>query len=146
MNERAGNGDALAHTTGKSAHEGVPALEQADFAKKFFGAGGRIFNVLQSSEEDEVFFGGEFVVNHAGMSDVTGTAIAGSRVGAGEGQLPSGGEHDLRGDAKQRGFAGAVASGKDDAFAGSDFERDATEGIESAIAFIDVLEAEAGWR
>ena len=52
----------------------------------------------------------------------------------------------MSGDAEERGFAGTVAAGEDGAFAGGDFERDAAESKESAIAFIDALEAEADWR
>jgi hypothetical protein len=52
----------------------------------------------------------------------------------------------LSSDAEKRGFAGAVAAGENGAFAGGDFERDAAESVEPAVAFIDALEAETGRR
>jgi hypothetical protein len=52
----------------------------------------------------------------------------------------------LAGNAEECGLAGAVAAGEDGAFACGNFECDAAESEESAIAFIDALEAEAGWR
>ena len=63
----------------------------------------------------------------------------------GKDQFPCRGTDDARGDAKEGGFAGTVAAGEDDTFAGSDFEGDAAEGEESAVTLIDVFEAEAGW-
>jgi hypothetical protein len=52
----------------------------------------------------------------------------------------------LSSDAEQGGFAGAVASGEYGAFAGGNFEGNAAESEEPAIAFIDALEEETGWR
>jgi hypothetical protein len=52
----------------------------------------------------------------------------------------------LAGDAEECGLAGAIAAGEDRALAGGDLECDAAEGEESAVAFIDALEAESGWR
>ncbi len=63
----------------------------------------------------------------------------------GKGELAGGGFDDLRSDAEERGFAGTVAARKRDTFAGSDFEGDSAEGVETAVAFIDFLEAQAGW-
>jgi hypothetical protein len=52
----------------------------------------------------------------------------------------------LRGDAQEGGFAGTVAARQDYTFAGSDSEGDAAEGEETAVTFINVLEAETGGR
>jgi len=40
MDERAGDGDTLAHASGEGADGGVAPLEQVNFAEKLFGAGG----------------------------------------------------------------------------------------------------------
>ena len=106
-----------------------------------------IFDVLKSGEQQQILFGGQLVVDHGGMSDIAGTAVGGGRgVCAGKTQLPCRGLHDLRGDAQQRGLAGAVAPGKGHAFARCNFKRYAAQGEKSAIAFVDVLEAKSGWR
>jgi len=147
MNQGAGDGDALAHAAGKSADEGIAALDEADFAEEFFGASGGRFDILKFGEKEEIFFGGEFVVDHGGVGDVAGAAVGG-RVGgcAGKGELACGWFDDLRGDAEERGFAGTVAAREDYTFAGGDGEGDAAEGEETAVTFINVLEAEAGGR
>ena len=77
VNESAGDGDALAHAAGKGANRGSPALVEADFAEKLFGTGGGLGNVLEFGEEHEILFGGEFVLNHGGVSDLAGTAVGG---------------------------------------------------------------------
>ena len=120
---------------------------EADFAEKFFGAGGGLSDILEFSEEEEIFFGGR-VRRRPWWSGrrSRGGHCRRLRSGAGKGELACGGPNDLRGDAQEGGFAGAVAACKDDAFAGSNFEGDAAEGEKSAIAFIDVVEAQAGWR
>lgn len=147
MDERASDGDALAHAAGKSANEGGAAVVESDFEEKFFSAGGGLRNILEFGEENEIFFGGEFVVNHGGVGDVAGAAIAGGFRGCtGEGQLPCCRANDAGGDAEKGGFAGTVAASKDDAFAGSDFERDAAKGEEAAKTLIDFLEKQSGWR
>ena len=146
MDERAGDGDALAHAAGKSANERGAAFVQADFAEQFFGAGGGLGNILEFGEEDKIFFGGKFVVDHGGVGDVAG-AIVGGRggIGAGERESARGGTNDAGGYAEKRGFSGAVASGEDDTFAGRNLQGDAAEGEKAAITLIDVFEAQAGW-
>jgi hypothetical protein len=56
------------------------------------------------------------------------------------------GPNDLAGDAEESGFAGTVAAGEHGAFARSDFEGNAAKGEKAAVAFVNVLEAETGWR
>ena len=46
MNQCSGDGDALAHAAGKGADERSAALVEADFAEKFFGAGGGLRDAL----------------------------------------------------------------------------------------------------
>ncbi len=147
MDERPGDGDALAHAAGEGANERGAAFKEADFAEKSFGAGDGGFHFLQPGEEEEIFFGGEFIVDHGAVADVAG-AIIGRGFGgsAGKRELPGGGTHDLAGNAQERGFAGAVAAGEDGAFTRGDFEGDAAESEESAIAFVDALEPETNWR
>ena len=77
MDEGASDGDALAHAAGEGADKGGAALVEADFAKQIIGAGGRLRDTLEFGEEDEVFFGGEFVVDHGGVGDVAGAAVRG---------------------------------------------------------------------
>jgi hypothetical protein len=52
----------------------------------------------------------------------------------------------LRGDAQQRGLAGAVASRKHNALSGSDFQRHAAKSVQAAVTLIDVVKAKASWR
>src|SRR5271157_729610 len=147
MHQGAGDGDTLAHAAGEGADEGGAAFVKADFTEKLFGAGGRLWDSLKLGEEDEIFLGGEFVINHGGVGDVAWAATGGGVGGsAGEGQLPCRGSNDASGDAEERGFAGAVASGEDDTFTGRDFEGDAAKGEEAAKTFIDIFEEQAGWR
>ena len=80
------------------------------------------------------------------VADVAGAGIAGGFLSAaGKREFAVRGANDLPGDAEKGGLAGAVATGKDGAFAGRNFKSDAAEREESSIAFINVLEAEAGW-
>jgi len=146
MHQGAGDGDALAHAAGEGADWGGATLVEPDFFEQFFGTSGGLRDVLQPREEDKIFLGGKFVVDHGGVGDVAGTILGGGiRGGAGEREFARGGADDAGSDAKERGFAGTVASGEDYAFAGSDFERDATKSEEAAITLIDVFEAQAGW-
>jgi len=102
---------------------------------------------LQFAEKDEIFFGREFVVDHGGVRNIAGTAVGrGFRRGARERQVPCCGAHDARGDAQKGGFAGTVAAREHDAFSGSNFQGDATEGEESTVTLIDVFKAKTGWR
>ena len=102
---------------------------------------------MQPGKEQEIFLSSEFIVDHRAVADVAGARIGGGIGGtAGKGEHPGGGADDLPGDAEERGLAGAVAAGEDGAFAGGDFERHAAESEESAITFVDALEAETGWR
>jgi hypothetical protein len=104
-------------------------------------------NILKSGEEDEILFGRELVVDHGGVGDVSRTAIAsGFRGSAGERQFPCRGTDDACSYAEKGGFARAVAASKDDTFAGSNFERDAAKGQETAETLIDLVEEESGWR
>ncbi len=147
MNQSAGDSDTLAHAAREGADKRVAAFDETDFAEKFRGTSGRSFDILEFGEEEKIFFGGEFVVDHSGVRDIAGTSVIG-RLGccAGESKLARGGLDDLRGDAKQRGFTGAVAAREDNAFAGSDGEGDAAEGEQSAITLVNILEAKTGWR
>ncbi len=128
MDESARDGDALAHAAGKGAHERSTPLVKADFAEQIFGTGDGRFHFLQPCEEEEIFLGGKFVVNHGAVADIAGTRIACGISGtAGKGELSGGGACDLARDAEKRGLARAVAPGEDSAFAGGDFEGDAPE-------------------
>jgi len=80
-------------------------------------------------------------VGHVARAIVGG----GFAVCRGKSQLPCCGPDDASGDAKEGGFAGTVATGEDDTFAGRNFQGDAAKGEETAVALIDVVEAEAGW-
>jgi hypothetical protein len=81
------------------------------------------------------------------VADVAGTRVAREIGGAArEGEFSGRRADDLPGDAEKRSLAGAVAAGEYGAFTRGDFEGDAAEGKEPAIAFINALEAEAGWR
>lgn len=147
LDQGAGNGDALAHAAGESANERGAAVVETNIAEKFFGARGRLGHVLESGKEDEVLFGGEFVIDHSGVRDVAGGAIAsGFRRSAGEGQFPSCGTNDAGSDAQKRGFAGTVAASEDDAFTGSNFETDTAKSEKPAETLIDVFEEQSGWR
>ncbi len=146
MNERTGDGDALAHAAGESADQGVATLEEADFTKQIFGASGGIVDLLKFGEEHEIFFGGEFIVDHGGVPDIAGASIGSVGSGAGKRQLAGCRQNNLRSDAQKGGLAGAVASCKDEAFARSDFQGDVAKSVEAAITLIDVVKAKAGWR
>jgi hypothetical protein len=81
------------------------------------------------------------------MADVTGAHIAGG-IGAArwERKLSRAGADELSRDSEERGLAGAVPAGEDGAFARGDLKRNAAESVESAVAFVDALEAETSWR
>ncbi len=59
----------------------------------------------------------------------------------GKAEFAGGRFDDLRSDAEESGFAGAIASCKGNAFARGNFEGDAAKGVQAAITFIDLLEA-----
>jgi hypothetical protein len=81
------------------------------------------------------------------VADIAGADIAGGIGGvAGEGEFSCSGSDKLSRDAEERSLAGAVAAGEDRAFTGGNFERDAAKREESAVSFIDALEAETSWR
>ena len=146
MHQRAGDGDALAHAARESANQRRAPFVEAHFVEQFFGAGGGLRNILESAEENEILFGGEFVVDHGGVGDVAGSIVC-SAVGggAGERKFPCGGADDAGGDTKKGGFAGAVASREDHAFAGGDFKGDAAKSKKASVTLIDVFEAQASW-
>ncbi len=130
MNQCAGDGDALPHASGKCANGRTAALEQADFAKKFFCTRVGLLYVLQPGEENQILFGGQFIVNHGGVRDVAWTAMRCVGVfRTGKREFARGGTNDLRGYAKEGGFSGAVAPGQDNAFAGINLERNAAESV-----------------
>jgi len=102
---------------------------------------------LEEGVQHQVLLGSEFVIDHGAVADVAGARTAGGIGGAsGKGEFTGRGADELPGNSEKRGLAGAVAAGEDGAFTRGDFEGDAAEGEEPAIAFIDALEAEAGWR
>ena len=128
MNQRAGDGDALAHAARKCADLGGAAIIEANFTEKSFGADSGGFDILESGEKQEIFLGGEFVVDHRGVGDVAGAGIAGGLLSAaGKREFAVRGANNLSGDAEKGGLAGAVATGKDGAFAGRNFKSDAAE-------------------
>ena len=111
------------------------------------GPRGGLGDILQSGEEDEVFFRGQLVIDHGGVSHVPGPAVGvGFGTGARKRELPCGGANDARGNAEEGGFSGTVAPRQDNAFAGRNFERDSAEGEKAAVTLIDVFKPQAGWR
>src|ERR1700739_4644204 len=76
MNQGAGNGDTLAHAARESAYERGAAIVETNVTEKFFGASGGLGHVLEFGKEDEVFLGGEFVIDHGGVRHVAGASIA----------------------------------------------------------------------
>jgi hypothetical protein len=145
MDQSPRDSDALAHAAGEGAHGGSTALVEANFVEKLFGTSHGLRNILEPGEEDEVFLGSEFVVHHGGVSHVTGPAIAASFFGSvGEKELPCRGTNDAGGNAKESGFSGAIATGKDDAFARRNLKGDAAKREKAAVAFIDVFKPQTG--
>ena len=69
VQQRAGDGHALAHAARESAHQRSAAFEQADFLQKFVDASLGVGSFLQPREEQQIFFGGQLVVDHGGVSD-----------------------------------------------------------------------------
>jgi hypothetical protein len=145
MDQSPCDGNALTHSPGEGAHGGSTALVEADFVEKLFGASNGLRNILELGEEDEVFLGSEFVVHHGGVSHVAGPTIAAGFLGsAGERELPCRGTNDAGGNAKESGFSGAIATGKDDAFARRNLKGDAAKREKAAVAFIDVFKPQTG--
>jgi len=79
------------------------------------------------------------------VGDVAGTSGRGIADSAGERELSCRGTDNARSDAEERGLAGAIAPSQNDTFAGRDFERDAAQGKQAAIALVDVLETQSRW-
>ena len=72
VQQRASDRYALAHAAGKSAHQRSAAFEQADFLQEFVDTSRGVGSFLQAREEQQIFFGGELVVDHGGVGDETG--------------------------------------------------------------------------
>jgi hypothetical protein len=75
VNQSAGDGDALPHAARKGADQRVAALEEGDFAEQIFGACRGIVDILKFREQNQIFFGGELIVDHGGVTDITGPAV-----------------------------------------------------------------------
>src|SRR5580704_8022269 len=104
MKESASDGDALAHAARKSADQRVAAVEEAEFMQEGFGACGGLIDILQAREEDEIFFGGEFVVDHGAVGYVAGANSVGSG-GVWKRECAGGRTNEARGDAEKSGLA-----------------------------------------
>jgi len=147
MDQGRWDGDALAHASGEGTNRRRTAIVEADFTEKFFGLSGGLGDILKFGEEHEVFLGGKLVVNHGGVSHVAGAAAGvGFGGGARERQLPCRGANDAGGNAQESGFSGAIAAGEDHALAGRNFEGDAAKSVEAAVALVNVVEPQTGWR
>jgi len=147
MDQSACDGDALAHAPGKGTNRRRTAIVEADFPEKFFGPSGRLGDILKFGEEDEVFFGGKLVVDHGGVGHVAGTAVGvGFGGGARERELPCRWANNAGRNAQESGFSRAIAAGKDQTFAGRNFEGDAAKSVEAAVALVNVVEPQTSWR
>jgi hypothetical protein len=156
------NRNALAHAARKGAHQRIATLEQTDLLQKFLHALRGIGSFLEAREEQEIFFGGEFVVDHGGVGDEAGGnsgLLAGSSLGNAawsavgsvgrarrvrrESELAGGGTHQTSRDSQQGSFSGAVPARERHALAGGDFKTDLAQGGKCAEPLFDIFETNA---
>ena len=144
MQQRAGDGQALAHSAGKGADEVGSALGESGSGEAIGNACGRVCDAVEASEELEILLGGQLVVEHGGVGD-DAEARDRDRRRARRKQFHAtgGGAGEESGQAKESGFAGAVWAEQDDEFARSDFKVGGAKGADGAVALFDGGKAEA---
>ena len=146
--QRARDGQALAHAARKSSHQiGVPRPPSpADSIACATRSRGESSSV-QSREEQQIFLGGQVVVQERAVRDQAHSACAGS-IRAGKLHPARAGTDQPRRHLQQRGLAGTVCSHQADRLARSNPQGNPAQGESHAVALFDLLEldTDACWE
>src|SRR5579871_4516542 len=146
MEKSAGDCQALAHTAGKLADQAVFDAFQTGTLQPLHGGFSGIGQIVEASEQAEVFEGGQFVVDRDAVSDPThaaaGFGFAG--VAAEYAYLTAAGAGETSDDAQEGGFTSSVAADQGETGAGFGVKHHVAQRGVIAIILPDTLNGDRG--
>ncbi len=155
MEQRAGDCQALAHTSGESSHEASGARAKAAVFQRCVYAMLNCVQAVEFREEREVFGGRQIVVEQSAVAYETDSVLrpkqiwlwtrsfAGGDWAVREAQSSAAGIREERRDSQQSSLPCSVWAEERDKFAGEDFERDIAESGKGTETLLDGLERKA---
>src|ERR1700730_1338795 len=148
MQQGPGDRNPLTHTSRESPDQRVATLDQDHLAQQRVDASRCRGSLLKPRKQQKVFFCGQLVVHHGGVTNKAGTSC-GRALAPGcsrKGNLPRRWPHQLRRYAQQGGLARAVSPGQDETLARRHLKRHAAQSVPPAVSFLDIFETDAGGR